>query len=196
VTSSAGAAEASGAAVFGSAAGASDSAAISEVGTVDSGTAEDKEGSVPSEGAACCARVCAVGAVLDSCVEVCAPPELRTTTGGLLLPGADTDTDVSDPEDTGGSAALVGDVPVAAVRGPPELLTTLVGRGGDSAVDEDVDEDSVDSDSVSPDVDDEDVEVEESASVGSPHAMPGIPATAAPTPRAAANNPIRPMYSA
>ena len=140
--------------------------------------------------------------MLDPLVEVCAPPELRTTTGGLVLPGAETDTDVSDPEDADVPAAVIADGSVAVdVCAPPELRTTpfaadCVSTPGEDSADSAPDLDS-DSLSVDADVDDEDgdVEVEESAS-GSADAMPGMPTTAAPTPRAAASSPTRPMYPA
>ena len=64
-------------------------------------------------------------------VAVCAPPELRTTTGGLVLPGADTVVEVSDPAVVDVSSAEVCAVAVVCavveVCAPPELLTTTVG---------------------------------------------------------------------
>ena len=131
-------------------------------------------------------------------VEVRAPPELRTTAVGLSLPGADTAVDVSgDAVDVPEVVEVCGLLVVEDVCAPPELLTAVVGllvEVGDVPVFVDDVSDSVVVDSsVAPvDVD----EVVEPASVGSAQAMPGTLATAAPTPRAAANSPTRPMYSA
>src|SRR5689334_3325809 len=127
-------------------------------------------------------------------VEVRAPPELRTTAIGLRLPGAETSVDVSETVDVPEFAVVCGPADVCA---PTELSASVVGLVadvGESAVDVDDASDSVtvDSDVSAADVD----EVVEPESVGSAQAMPGTLATAAPTPRAAANSPTRPMYSA
>lgn len=154
---------------------------------------------------------------------VCAPPELRTTTSGLPLPGAVTDTDVSDPEPADAAGSLTLNAPAAAdasaaeaddVCAPPELSTTddgLAALGADScpavdgetvvepcwaddpawpAADTVCDSDVADSDC------DCDSEVDESVSVGSAHATPGVRANAAPIPNAAANKPTRPIWPA
>ena len=135
-------------------------------------------------------------------VEVCAPPELRTIAVGLLLPGAVTVVEVSDGEAVE-VEALSWCEAVSEVCAPPELLTVLAGAELLVEVVEPV--------ALVPDWPvvglggagvgvggrrDEDVEVDESVSVGSAHATPGVLATAAPTPSAAANSPTRPMYSA
>ncbi len=114
-------------------------------------------------------------------VVVWAPPELRTTAPGLLLPGAVTDTDVCEPEVlVEVCARLVERRP--AVAGS-EDVAEAVDEAGVSAVSE-VDE----SDSEEDDV--------ESVSAGSAQAMPGLRAIAAPKPRAAASSPTRPMWLA
>ncbi|MGE5698089.1 MAG: hypothetical protein ACM4D3_23460 [Candidatus Sericytochromatia bacterium] len=150
---------------------------------------------LPSDVASCCAGFSWLVPVV--LVEVCAPPELRTTTGGLLLPGAVTETDVSEPDDVDVCVRVVADASAVDCCEPPELLTELDGAEPVSAVGDDAADDDSDSDSsLSFDVDDEvEVEVEESASLGSAHARPGT-ATEAPTPRAAASSPTRPMYPA
>ena len=115
-----------------------------------------------------------------------APPELRTTAGGLTPPKGVSVVDVSD---------AVADVPeVVEVCGPVvEEVCELVVEVGDSAVSVDVEPFSEEADSEVAVVDED---VEELESVGSAPAMPGTLASAAPTPRAAANSPTRPMYSA
>ena len=124
--------------------------------------------------------------------EVCAPPELRTIAEGLVLAGAVTAVEVSVGDALDGCEAVVCD-PVVEVCAPPELLTVPLGA---DAVPEVGAVSVVAAVSVVVEEDVEVVEVVESASVGSAQAMPWVPATAAPTPRAAANTPTRPMYSA
>lgn len=164
--------------------------------------------------AAGCWPTVSLVAVVPAAGVLFAPPELRTTAGGLVLPGAVSDTEVSDPKlvDACGPVVVEGcpaEVEVVDVCAPPVLLTAVGGLvlAGAEAV-PDVDEalvlrwlddvDGVEGDAVSAGAVDSDSEVAdaESVSVGSAHAIPGVRAIAAPIPSAAASSPTRPMWPA